>query len=147
MQYTFLKYSIIISLLWWCNTYNRLCFILWQKSMHINFTIITFICLNILISTMHVVCVLSEFTDMHCFHFSFQIVPLTFPGAHSSSHRCTTFCYGFQVERHVSWKRCATGFEIRFLLFGWCVKNISPISSNMYINHAVLKRQLAQWSK
>ncbi len=25
------------------------------------------------------------------------------------------------------------------------VKNISPISSNMYINHTVLKRQLAQW--
>ncbi len=22
------------------------------------------------------------------------------------------------VERHVSWKRCAMGFEIRFLLFG-----------------------------
>ncbi len=36
------------------------------------------------------------------------------------------------------------GFEIRFLLFGGCVKNVSPISSNMYINHTVLKRQLAQ---
>ncbi len=36
------------------------------------------------------------------------------------------------------------GFEIRFLLLGGCVKNVSPISSNMY-NHAVLKRQLAQW--
>ncbi len=56
-----------------------------------------------------------------------------------------TFCSGFRVERHVSWKRCATGFEIRFLLFGGCVKNVSPISSNMYINHTVLKRQLAQW--
>ncbi len=42
-------------------------------------------------------------------------------------------------------QRCSTGFEIRFLLFGGCVKNVSPISSNMYINHAVLKRQLAQW--
>ncbi len=42
-------------------------------------------------------------------------------------------------------QRCATGFEIRFLLFGGCVKNVSPISSNMCINHAVLKRQLAQW--
>ncbi len=36
------------------------------------------------------------------------------------------------------------GFEIRILLFGRCVKNVSLISSNMYINHAVLKRQLAQ---
>ncbi len=36
------------------------------------------------------------------------------------------------------------GFEIRFLLLGGSVKNVSPISSNMY-NHAVLKRQLAQW--
>ncbi len=74
-----------------------------------------------------------------------SIVRLGFPGASSSSHRCSTFCYGFRVERHVSWKRCATGFEIRFLLFGGCVKDVSPISSNVYINHAVLKRQLAQW--
>ncbi len=57
----------------------------------------------------------------------------------------TTFCYGFRVERHVSWKRSATGFEIRFLLFGGCVKNVSSISSNMYVNHSVLKRQLTQW--
>ncbi len=63
----------------------------------------------------------------------------------SSSHRCLVFCYGFRVERQVSWKRCATGFEMRFLLFGECVKNVSPISSNMYINHTVLKRPLAQW--
>ncbi len=70
---------------------------------------------------------------------------MTKPGASSSSHRCPTFCYGFRVEQHVSWKRCATGFEIRFLLFGGCVKNVSPISSNVCINHAVLKRQLAQW--
>ncbi len=47
----------------------------------------------------------------------------------------------FRVERHVSWKRCVTGFEICFLLFVGCVRNVSPISSNMYINHAVLKRQ------
>ncbi len=45
----------------------------------------------------------------------------------------------------VSWKRCATGFEIRFLLFSGCVKNVSPISNNVYINHKVLKRPLAQW--
>ncbi len=32
-----------------------------------------------------------------------------------------------------------------FLLFVGCVKNVSPVSSNMYINHTVLKRQLAQW--
>ncbi len=43
----------------------------------------------------------------------------------------------------VSWKRCATGFEIVFsCLVG--VSNVSPINSNMYINHAVLKIQLAQ---
>ncbi len=41
--------------------------------------------------------------------------------------------------------QCATGFGIHFLLFGECVKNVSLISSNMYINHAVLKRQLEQW--
>uniref|UniRef100_A0A8C1IG92 Cysteine sulfinic acid decarboxylase n=1 Tax=Cyprinus carpio TaxID=7962 RepID=A0A8C1IG92_CYPCA len=69
-------------------------------------------------------------------------------GARSSSHRCATFCYVFRVERHVSWKRCATvcnGFEMRFLLFGGCVRNVGPISGSMYINHAVLKRHLAQW--
>ncbi len=33
-----------------------------------------------------------------------------------------------------------TGVEIRFLLFVGCVKTVSPISSNMYRNHAVLKR-------
>ncbi len=58
---------------------------------------------------------------------------------------CPKFCYGYRVERHVSWKRCAMGFEIRFLLFGRCVKNGSPISSNVCRNHAVLKRLLAQW--
>ncbi len=26
-----------------------------------------------------------------------------------------------------------------------CVKNVSPISSKVYINHAVLKRPLSQW--
>ncbi len=56
----------------------------------------------------------------------------------------TTFYYGSRFERHVSWKRCAMGFEIRFLLFGGCVKNVSPIRSNMCINHAVLKRQFTQ---
>ncbi len=61
---------------------------------------------------------------------------------HVQSH---TFCYGFRVERHASWKRCAARFDIRFLLFGGCVKKVSPISSNMYRNHAVLKRRLAQW--
>ncbi len=74
----------------------------------------------------------------------------------SSSQRCPTFCYGFWLERHVSWKWCATEsnrsreqpvsrVEIRFLLFGGCVKNVSPISSNMNINRAVLKRPLTQW--
>ncbi len=38
-----------------------------------------------------------------------------------------------------------TGVEIRFLLFVGCVKTVSPISSNIYRNHAVLKRPLAQW--
>jgi len=36
-------------------------------------------------------------------------------------------------------------FFFTFSLYGGCVKNVSPISSNMYINHAVFKRQLAQW--
>ncbi len=43
-----------------------------------------------------------------------------------------------------TWNGVQWGFEIRFLLLGGSVKNVSPISSNMY-NHAVLKRQLAQW--
>ncbi len=54
---------------------------------------------------------------------SVYIQYISTPGPHSSSHRCPTFCYGFRVERHVSWKRCATGFEIRFLLFGGCQPN------------------------
>ncbi len=33
-------------------------------------------------------------------------------------------------------QRCATGFEICFLLYGGCLKNVSPISSNMYINYS-----------
>ncbi len=73
------------------------------------------------------------------------VLQLEWLGARSNSHRCPTFCYGFRVEQHVSWKRCATGFQIRFLLFGGCVWNVWPISSNMNINHAVLKRPLAQW--
>ncbi len=40
------------------------------------------------------------------------LLPSCNPGAHSSSD--PTFCYGFRVERHVSWKRCGTVFEIRF---------------------------------
>ncbi len=70
-------------------------------------------------------------------------------GPRSSSHRCTTFCYGFRVEWHVYWKRCATvcnGVWDTFSL-DWWVKNVSPISSNMCINHAVLKRQLLNGSK
>ncbi len=67
------------------------------------------------------------------------LLPSCNPGAHSSSDRCLTFCYGFRVERHVSWKRCATGFEGRFLLFGVSVKNVSPISSNMYIKPRGIK--------
>ncbi len=78
-------------------------------------------------------------------HYNYSWTPSLSSGVRSSSNWCATFCYGFRVERHVSWKRCTTGCEIRFLLFGGCVTNISPISSNMYINHAVLKRQLAQW--
>ncbi len=55
-------------------------------------------------------------------------------GTFKLTHTHTTFCYDFWVERHVSWKRCATGFETRFFLFGGCVKNSNPISSNMYKN-------------
>ncbi len=58
-------------------------------------------------------------------------------GAPSGSHRCPTFSYSFWVKPHVSWKRCATGFEIRFLLFGGCVKNVSPISINVYKPHSI----------
>ncbi len=43
----------------------------------------------------------------------------------------------FRVEQHISWKRCAMGFEINVLLFGGCVKNVSPISSNVHINHGI----------
>lgn len=40
-------------------------------------------------------------------------------------------------------KRCATGFEVRFLSFGGCVRKCYPISSDVYINLAVYKRQFA----
>ncbi len=36
-------------------------------------------------------------------------------------------------------QRWATGFEIRFLLFGGCVRNVSPISSNIYIKPRGIK--------
>ncbi len=51
--------------------------------------------------------------------------------------------------RNAAFVGCSLPFEKHpsFLLFGGCVKNVSPISSNMYINHTVLKRQLAQWVK
>lgn len=51
-------------------------------------------------------------------------------------------CNNFQVERHVSSKRCASGLKVRFFFFIWCACQRSyPISSDMYINPAVLKRQ------
>ncbi len=36
------------------------------------------------------------------------------------------------------------GLRCVFSCFLGCVKNVSPVSTNMFINHAVLKRQLAQ---
>ncbi len=50
----------------------------------------------------------------------------------------------FRVERHVSWKRCATGFEIRFVLFGGCVLNVIPISSSVYKPQAI-KESTRTW--
>ncbi len=47
------------------------------------------------------------------------------PGPRSSSHRCTTFCYGFRVERHVYWKQCATvcnGVWDTYLVWWVCQK-------------------------
>ncbi len=55
----------------------------------------------------------------YCFSFCFSVS--TVSGSHFP-----TFCYGFRVERQVFWKRCATGFEISFLLFGGCVKKCQP---------------------
>ncbi len=46
-------------------------------------------------------------------------------GACSGSNWCLTLCYGFRVERHVSWKRCAAGFEIRFS----CLVGVSKMSA------------------
>ncbi len=68
--------------------------------------------------------------------------PLAKDLGHVQAH---TLCHGFRVE-HMFPEKVCNGIQIRFLLFGG-VKNVSPISSNMYINHAVLKRQLAQWVK
>ncbi len=39
----------------------------------------------------------------------------------SSSDQCPMFCYGFWVERRVSWKQCATWFQIRFLVWWVCL--------------------------
>ncbi len=90
-------------------------------------------------------------------------VPLVFSGSHSYPIRKNAWSDQGHIQAHTGAQRfatvsglndmfpgncvqrCAMGFEIRFLLFGGCVRNVSPISSNMNINHAVLKRQLAQW--
>ena len=34
-------------------------------------------------------------------------------------------CYGLQIERHVSFKCCAAGFETHFLLFGGCASGVT----------------------
>ncbi len=66
------------------------------------------------------------------------------PGARSNSDRCPTFCYGFRFERHVSWNGVQRGSRYVFsCLVG--VSKMSAQSAATYINHAVLKRQLAQW--
>ncbi len=76
--------------------------------------------------------------------YDWLVCGLALSGACSASHRCAAFCYGFRVERHVSWKRCATGFEIVFSCLVGVSEMSEPISSDVYVNHAVLKRQLAQ---
>ncbi len=65
------------------------------------------------------------------------------------SNRCRCWATRDQGhgQAHTGAQRFATVSRLNdmFLLFGGCVRNVSPISSNMNINHVVLKRQLAQW--
>lgn len=44
---------------------------------------------------------------------------------------CTSLLQGFRVERPVSWKQCATGFEVCFLLFCGVCQRCYPISSRL----------------
>ncbi len=47
------------------------------------------------------------------------------PEACSIWKRCALFCYGFQVERHVSSKRYTTGFQVHFLSLGGGVRAVT----------------------
>ncbi len=51
------------------------------------------------------------------------------PEARSSSHRCPMFCYGLQVERHISWKRRVTVWNRvwdTFYLVWWVCQKCQP---------------------
>ncbi len=53
------------------------------------------------------------------------------PGACSSATFCFATVSGLNDMFPANGvQRCAKGFEILFLLFGGCVKNVSPISSD-----------------
>ncbi len=90
---------------------------------------------------------------LHEFHIRFStmmhlkntVLLLGHVQAHTGAKRFATVSGLNDMFPGNSVQRCATGFEIRFLSFGGCIKNVIPISSNVYINHVVLKRPLVQW--
>ncbi len=67
-------------------------------------------------------CVSARGSNANSEHKSYLFVIEIPSGAHSGP----TFCYGFRVERRVSWKRYATGFEIVFS----CLVGVSEMSAN-----------------
>ncbi len=66
------------------------------------------------------------------------------PSGHSPGARSSPmFCYGFRVERHVSWKRVWDMFS----LVWWVCSEMSAQSAATYINHTVLKRHnVSKWT-
>ncbi len=70
------------------------------------------------------------------------------PGARSYSHRCPMFCYGFRVERHVSWKRCAmvcNGVWDTFSLVWWVCQKCQPNQQQRVYEPRGIKDTAAQW--
>ena len=61
---------------------------------------------------------------------SMPVDELDILGHVQSKKRCAPFCYGFGLERHVSSKRCETGFEVHFSLVLWVCQRSRDQESN-----------------
>ena len=79
----------------------------------------------------HFICVLECFVMSQVAVTIKHGVEYSKPAARSIRKWCAPFGYGSMVKQHVSskgMKRCAMGYEVRFLSFGGCV------SSEVHIN-------------